>query len=304
MIYSTTSETPGVKRPHFRVAAFGLPTALQRVAEIVFAHARHNPFSYEVVQDSRLERCDVALIDMTVRGNERLLQVLRKGQSGRVVLTVGRRGAASRVADDLPIAQFATKLLAVLNAAVKQRPREAQAEPPAGQRPAVIDARLRWGRAPRVLVIDDSAAARLQLMARLTSAGWDTQGAANLSQALAWLRHWPVDLVVSDWAFSDGQTRRLWTRPLITGWRLPADAAPNRARPPRFDEATGASSEQDSCQPEQPGGLPPWLLLTQTPTWWQMLQARMAGCAAVLDKPATPQAVLGVVDRLLRERLT
>lgn len=262
------------QRPHFRVASFGLPDALQRVARIVFDHARHNPFSYEVVQDTRLETCDVALIDMTVRGNERLLRVLRKREGSQVVLTVGRRGAASRVADDLLLAQFATRLLQVLNEAVagfSAAPRattETVSQPAlACQRPAAIDARLRWGRAPRALVLDASTAARLQLMSRLTASGWEVQGAASLSQARAWLENWPVELVVSDWAVADGEARRLLRYPL----------GGHRAH---------------------------WVLLTRHPHWWQMLLARCSGCAAVLDKPATPQTLFGVVDRLLRERLT
>jgi len=302
---SAAKETAVVKRPHFRVAAFGLPVALQRVAEIVFAHARHNPFTYEVVQDCRLERCDVALVDMTVRGNERLLQLLRKGQGGRVVLTVGRRGAASRIADDLQIGQFATSLLTVLNAAVAKRPRHTPVAQPPGQRSAVVDARLRWGRAPRALVVDDSAAARLQLMARLTAAGWDVQGAASLSQALAWLCNWPVDLVVSDWALSDGQARQLWSSSLASRWQEARPTGSTRGSDIQWEQSSRSSGRigQD-LRSAHPRPLPAWLLLTQAPTWWQMLQARMAGCAAVLDKPATPQVVLGVVERLLRARLT
>ena len=280
------------QRPHFRVASFGLPNALQRVAQIVFAHARHNPFSYEVVEDSRLEACEVALIDMTVRGNERLLRVLRKRQGSHVVLTVGRRGAASRVADDVLIAQFATQLLGVLNAAVAGQIARPAADLRLFARPAVIDARLLWGRAPRALVVDASTAARLQLMTRLTAAGWEVQGAASLGQAMAWLSNWPVEMVVSDWALADGEATRLWRQP---------GRAQTTAESP-----SGEQSHSDQLHGEQPRGgrAPFWILLTRQPSWWQLLRARWAGCAAVLDKPATPQTVLGVVDRLLRERLT
>ena len=285
---------PDAPRPHYRVASFGLPDALQRVAQIVFEHARHNPFSYEVVQDSRLEACDVALIDMTVRGNERLLRVLRQRQGGQVVLTVGRRGAASRVTDDLLLAQFATRLLQVLNdavarlTAVPEARTERVLQPARAQRrPATLDARLIWGRAPRALVLDTSTSARLQLMARLTAAGWDVQGAASLGQATAWLRNWPVELVISDWSLTDGEARRLLQRPLGEHLRGRRQSA----------EWQSGSAHSDTHEPH-------WVLLTHRPTWWQLLLARWSGCVAVLDKPATPQTLLGVVDRLLRERLT
>lgn len=273
-------------RPHYRMASFGLPQALQRVAAIVFAHARHNPFSYEVVDDSRLERCDVALVDMTVRGNERLLRVLRQREGAQVVLTVGRRGAAARVADDLLIAQFATRLLSVLNAAVSGRARQTAPEVRTSGRPASIDARLLWGRPPRALILDASTSARLQLMTRLTAAGWEVQGAASISQAMAWLRNWPAELVISDWSLTDGEARRLWRRPMIDRLKRQRESA---------DGHSGAGDLQTHG--------PRWVLLTHRPTWWQLLMARWTGCAAVLDKPATPKTMLGVVDRLLRERL-
>jgi hypothetical protein len=273
----SASEDP---RPSFRVAAFGFSQAMQQVAEIVFAHARHNPYRYQVAQDTRLDACDVALIDMTVRGNERLLRVLRNRAGSLPVLTVGRRGASSRLADDLLIAQFATRLLDVLNVAVARqlalkRQKAIGIEPARG--PAVLDARVLWGRAPRALVLDASTPARMQLMSRLAGAGWEVQGAASIAQARVWLTAWPPEIVVSDWALDDGEARGLWRQ----GARSPAKLQEQGAR-----------------------GSPDWLLLTPRPSWWRLLLARWSGCAAVLDKPTTPRAVLAVMDRLLRERLT
>lgn len=284
------------RRPSFRVAAFGLSNALQRVAEIVFAHARHNPYRYEVVQDTRLDACDVALIDMTVRGNERLLRVLRNRLQDGLVLTVGRRGAASRVADDLLLAQFATRLLGVLNEAVARQEalkREAAPAPLRARGPATIEARVLWGRPARVLVLDASASARMQLMSRLAGAGWEVQGAASLAQARIWMQAWPPDIVVSDWALDDGQARSLWGRDThghlsasMFGRRMMQILTRRQAAPPGSMRS------------------PHWLLLTPRPSLWQLLVARGSGCAAVLDKPTTPRAVLGMLDRLLRERFT
>ncbi len=266
-------------RPRFRVASFGLPETMQRVAEIVFSHARHNPYRYQVTSGGRLDQCDVALVDMTVQGNERLLRVLRRRTADLVVLTVGRRGAASRKADDLLLTQFPTRLLAVLNQAVARRvasPIQSSlsfASPPTGgpALSAVAAVREAWSRSPRALILDASAGARVQLMTRLVGAGWEVQGASTLSQARAWLSAWPVDLMISDWMLEDGPASQLRSA------RLAAN--------------------------DLQGGPSCWVLLTRHLGWWDALQARRAGCAGVLDKPATPQAMLALADRLLRERL-
>jgi CheY-like chemotaxis protein len=276
---------------------------MQRLAQIMFAHARRNPYRYQVTNDGRLDHCDVALVDMTVQGNDRLLRVLKRRAANIVVLTVGRRGAADREADDLLLTQFHTRLLAVLNQAVTPRlgplepavrlnaPGSSAAAPtpsrlgrPAssasvasevgavGAVSAVSAMRTVWGRAPRALVLDPSPTARMQLMSRLTSAGWEVQGASTLTQSKVWLSTWPVDVVVSDWMLEDGPSVQL----------------------------------QAVCRSASAlrGGPADWVLLTRRLGWWDALQARLAGCAGVLDKPATPQALLGLTDRLLRERLS
>jgi len=171
-------------------------------------------------------------------------------------------------------------LLDVLNVAVARqlalkRQKALGAEPARG--PAVLDARVLWGRAPRVLVLDASTSARMQLMSRLAGAGWEVQGAASIAQAKVWLAAWPPEIVVSDWALADGEARGLWRNEALSQERIKKQGA---------------------------HGAPHWLLLTPCPSWWRLLLARWSGCAAVLDKPATPRAVLAVTDRLLRERLT
>lgn len=255
------------------MASFGLPGTMQRLAQMVFAHARRNPVRYLVTHDNRLDHCDVALVDMTVQGNDRLLRVLRRRAADIVVLTVGRRGAADRVADDLLLTQFHHRLLEVLNQAVSPRlaPSLTVAPPAKYSMSAVSALRAVWGRAPRALVLDPSSNARMQLMSRLVAEGWEVQGACTLAQSSAWLSTWPVDVVVSDWMLDDGSAVKLQ----------------------EVCRAAGALR----------GGPADWIVLTRRLGWWDALQARLAGCAGVLDKPATPQAIFGLTDRLLRERL-
>ncbi len=265
---------------------------MQRVAQLLFAHARRNPYRFQVSADSRLDQCDVALVDMTVRGNDRLLRVLKRRAADIVTLTVGRRGATDRDADDLLLTQFHTRLLSVLNQAVTGRvvardlaagsesadvPRTGsdlltKVAPSAAWAPNAVSAvRSVWGRAPRALILDPSSTARMQLMSRLSTVGWEVQGASTLAQSRAWLSTWPVDLVISDWMLEDGPSVRL------------------------KDLRFGAGALR--------GGPADWVLLTHRLGWWDALRARSAGCVGMLDKPTTPQAMQTLTDRTLRDRL-
>ena len=65
-------------RPAYRVAAFGLGPRLQRITEIVFRHAHHNPYRFQVVASREPDAFDLALVYMPPQGARDIARLLRR----------------------------------------------------------------------------------------------------------------------------------------------------------------------------------------------------------------------------------
>ncbi len=111
---------PSAGRPEIRVAAFGLGGKFQRILEIVFRHARHNPYRFVLAASRGPGDYDLALVDMTAKGGPEVAQTLRRLPEGRPIVTVGRREDPTRARDDLVLQRFALNVLAVLNGTVER----------------------------------------------------------------------------------------------------------------------------------------------------------------------------------------
>ncbi len=257
-------------RPAFRVAAFGLGPRLQRIMEIVFRHAHHNPYRFQAVASREPDEFDLALVDMTTQGARDIARTLRGLARARTVVTVGRRQDPTRVCDDLVLQRFALNLLTVLNRVVEQHRSAASARtgagvaPPPGVRPTDALERA-LGRRARVLLIDPSPAARRQLSLALAALGLDAEGVGSAAEArdtLA-LRRYEGVVLESD---------------------LPDACGLTIVRDIRRDSAWRHT---------------PTIVLTRRSSPWDKLKAAAAGCDAYLVKPTSTPVLRATVLRCL-----
>jgi CheY-like chemotaxis protein len=257
-------------RPAYRVAAFGLGPRLQRITEIVFRHAHHNPYRFQVVASREPDDFDLALVDMTTQGARDIARTLRGLARARTVVTVGRRQDPTRVRDDLVLQRFALNLLTVLNRVVEQHRvavsvrHEAAAPLSAGVRPAEVLERA-LGRRARVLLIDPSPVARRQLSLALAALGLDAEGVGTAAEArdILAMRRYEGVLLESD---------------------LPDAKGLSIVRDLRLDPAWRHT---------------PAIVLTRRGSPWDKLQAAVAGCDAYLVKPASTSVLQATVLRCI-----
>jgi CheY-like chemotaxis protein len=257
-------------RPAYRVAAFGLGARLQRIAEIVFRHARHNPYRFQVVASREPDDFDLALVDMTTQGARDIARTLRGLARARTVVTVGRRQDPTRVCDDLVLHRFALNLLTVLNRVVEQHRvavsvrHEAAAPLSAGMRPSEVLERA-LGRRPRVLLIDPSPVARRQLSLALATLGLDAEGVGTAAEArdILALRRYEGVLLDSE---------------------LP--------------DANGLSIVRD-LRRDPAWRCTPTIVLTRRSSPWDKLKAAAAGCDAYLVKPSSTSVLKATVLRCI-----
>lgn len=243
-------------RPLVRVAAFGLGPRLRRIAEIVFRHARHNPYRFEVVVSREPEDFDLALVDMTVWGGAEVARTLRGLPKARAVVTVGRRQDPGRTCDDLCLQRFALNLINVLNRVVESRLDREQIQGKA-QASAKATGQAHWlatlGRRPRVLLLEPGATARRQLTLAISALGLQPDAVASLAEARESLAQRRYEVMLLEWDLPDG-----------SGLSLVRDI-----RRHRLLRATAT------------------LMLTRRDGPLDKLRAAAAGCDAYLVKPAS-----------------
>ena len=260
-------------RPRVRVAAFGLGPHLQRIAEIVFRHARHNPYRFEVVPSREPDEFDLALVDMTVKGANDVARTLRGLPRARAVVTVGRRQDPTRVCDDLMLQRFAMNLLSVLNKTVESRAALSQScrSPAAissfGQTADALQTML--GRRARILLVDPSPTARRQLTLDMSSLGLDAQGVGSAAEAREALAQRPYEAVMLECDLPDG-----------SGLTLVRDI--------RRDPALRSAAT---------------VVLTRRSGSWDKLMAAASACDAYLVKPASAPVLRDTLMRCLQRPL-
>ncbi len=268
-------------RPLFRVAAFGLGQTLQRIVEIVFRHARHNPYRFVFAPADAPTDYDLALVDMTVSDGQAVARVLGRlppAASGVTLVTVGRRCDPTRVCDDLVLQRFSVNLLAALNQAVNRqlmRPlrrgaRVFRGDPPtsahaSGARPdqPMTGAPLR---PQRVLIIDPSPVLRRQVSMSIEAIGLDAEGVGTAHEGLALLALRRYELVILDVDLSD-----------VDGFRL--------ARQIRW--------RRGSAQV-------PVIVLTRRSSAIDLVRGMIAGCDGYLVKPISQRTLRESVLRCIR----
>lgn len=265
--------TPGQPggRPEIRVAAFGLGGKFQRILEIVFRHARHNPYRFVLAASRGPGDYDLALVDMTAKGGPEVAQTLRRLPEGRPIVTVGRREDPTRARDDLVLQRFALNVLVVLNGTVERhltRPAAALARK-AAEWFGVPDAERLLGRRARVLLIDESPAVRRQLSLALHQMGLDSEGVGTAREALDVIAVRRYELVILEAALSD-----------IGGLRLTRDI--------KRDPALRGM---------------PVIVLSRRSGPLDLLRGAMSGCDSYLVKPVSLQTLRETVARCLRKSL-
>ncbi len=267
----TAASSPSADRPEIRVAAFGLAGKFQKILEIVFRHARHNPYRFVLAPSRGPGDYDVALVDMTAKGGPEVAQTLRRLPEGRPIVTVGRREDPTRACDDLVLQRFALNLLAVLNRAVERhvlRPAAALARRAASLF-GLPDAERVLGRKARVLLIDESPAVRRQVSLALCQMGLDSEGVGTAREALDVIAVRRYELVITEAELSD-----------IGGLRLTRDI--------KRDPALRGM---------------PVIVLTRRSGPLDLLRGAMSGCDSYLVKPVSLQTLRETVVRCLRKSL-
>ena len=267
-----THTAPAEARPSFRVAAFGLGAKFQRVAEIVFRHARHNPYRYTVVPSRTPHDFDLALVDMTVKGSEEVARTLLGLPRSHAIVKVGRREDPTRICDDLVLQRFALNLLAVLNQAVERHllpARSSESAPAIASIRAEPQAQSILGRRARVLLIDESPRVRRQVTWALSGFGLDAEGVSCTQQAREVLAVRPYELAIIE-------------------LDLPSDEALRLVRDVKRDRA---------LKPMQV------MALTRRSSPWDKLRAGWAGVDAYLVKPVSMQVLQESVGRSMHRSL-
>ncbi len=268
-------------RPLFRVAAFGLGQTLERIVEIVFRHARHNPYRFVFAPADAPTDYDLALVDMTVADGQAVARVLGRlspAASGVTLVTVGRRCDPTRACDDLVLQRFSVNLLAALNQAVDRqlmRPlrrgaRVFRGDPPTrahagGARP---DQPMTGApsRPQRVLIIDPSPVLRRQVSISIEAIGLDAEGVGTAQEGLALLALRRYELVILDVDLSD-----------VDGFRLVRQIRRGR----------GVARV-------------PVIVLTRRSSAIDLLRGLIAGCNGYLVKPTSQRTLRECVFRCIR----
>jgi CheY-like chemotaxis protein len=262
-------------RPEIRVAAFGLAVRFQRMLEIVFRHARHNPYQFVLSVSRGPGDYDLALVDMTAKGGPEVAQTLRRLPENRPIVTVGRREDPTRACDDLTLQRFAINLLGVLNRTVERnvlRPARLGAAAIARSAAALmgrLDAETLLGRKARALLIDESPAVRRQLSLALHQMGLDCEGVGSGREALDVMAVRRYELVFLEADLPD-----------MPGLRL--------ARDIKRDPALRGM---------------PVVVLTRRTGPLDMLRGAWSRCDSYLVKPVTLQTLRDTVNRCLRKSL-
>jgi CheY-like chemotaxis protein len=265
----------GARAP-IRVAAFGLAGKFQRVLEIVFRHARHNPYQFVLAASRGPGDYDLALVDMTAQGGPEVAQTLRRLPEARPVVTVGRREDPARGVDDLLLQRFAPSLLGVLNGVVERQVlRRARQGAAAIARTASAwagqtDAEQVLGRRPRALMVDESPSVRRQLSLALQQMGLDSEGVGSAREALDVLAVRRYELVFVEAVLPD-----------IAGLRLTRDI--------KRDPALKGTAV---------------IVLTRRSGPLDLVRGALSGCDAYLVKPVTLQTLRETVARCMRKVLS
>jgi CheY-like chemotaxis protein len=263
------------QRPAIRVASFGLSDKFRRILEIVFRHARHNPYRYVLAGAHGPGDYDLALVDMTAKGGVDVARTLRGLPECRPVVTVGRREDPTRAKDDLVLQRFAPNLLGVLNRTVERH----LVEPAQRAAAALVRSVSGWiagpdaeellGRRPRALLIDESPAVRRQLSLALQQMGLDSEGVGSAREALDVMAVRRYELVFLEAVLPDGSGLRL-------------------ARDVKRDPALKGM---------------PVIVLTRRSGPLDLVRGAMSGCDAYLVKPVSLQTLRETVARCLRKSL-
>lgn len=263
-----------VDRPQIRVAAFGLGGRFQKSLEIVFRHARSNPYRFVLSTSRGMGDYDVALVDMTVKGGARVAQTLRRLPEARPVVTVGRREDPTRAQDDLVHQRFVVNVLNVLNAVVEKHLMRAAREGMARARALLSADGLKpaqaiLGRLPRVLLIDPSPVVRRQVAALLNPGSYECVGAGSAAEARTALAARRFELVLLE-------------------IDLPDQSGLALAREVKRDPALAGIQV---------------ILLTRRSTALDLIRGALARCDSYLVKPVTVSTLRGTVARALRRAL-
>ncbi|HYF58917.1 MAG TPA: response regulator [Burkholderiaceae bacterium] len=274
-VVAAATAAPSEPRPEIRVAAFGLAHKFQRILEIVFRHARHNPYQFVIAPSRGPGDFDLALVDMTAKGGPEVAQTLRRLPEARPIVTVGRREDPARACDDLVLQRFALNLLGALNRAVERNlPDLARRGAAAFMRGAAalfgdLDPERVLGRRPRVLMVDPSPAVRRQLALALQQMGIEGEGVATAREALEALALRRYELVVTESVLADGSGLRL-------------------ARGVKRDPALRGTSV---------------IVLTRRSGPLDVLRGALSRCDVYLVKPVSMQTLREAVGRCMRRSL-
>lgn len=253
---------PPDPRPTFRVAIFGLGQKLQRVAEIVLRHARHNRYRFVLAPMASPAEFDIAMVDMTARGGPEVESTLR--QMPRPVVRVGRRLDAARGQDDLLQSGFTMELLKALNRVVEEALlRRAEAIEEAGTGVVYEDG---VPRRPRALIVDDSPTVRRQLAMALQRMGIESDGAESAAEARRALATRRYELAFVDVVM-----------PEVDGFKFTRELKRNRALRAM-----------------------PVIILTSRSSPFDLARGALAGCNTYLVKPITLQSLRETVARHLK----
>lgn len=251
----------------------------QRLLEIVVKHAQHNPYRFEIARTRGPNEYDIAIVDMTVKGGPEVATTLRRTQSGKTLVKMGRRADSIRGPDDLLHERFTAHVLNALNRAVeglKEVSMRGYYTPPSAPRSSrAIDAPVHAVAKPvptrpskiRALVIDDSPTVRRQLALALHQMGIESEGVGNAEEALDVLTSRRYDLLFCD----------------VT---MPGSA--------NGFELTKAIKRDRSLRDI------PLIMLTSKSSPLDLLRGALAGCNSYLVKPVSLRALRETVVKNLR----
>lgn len=265
--HHTNMTPPPPSRSEYRIAAFGLPTKLERLLEIVVRHARHNRYRFALSRTRGPGDFDIALVDMTVAGGPEVATTLRRLIESRAVLSVGRRADPGRPMDDLLQNRFVAQVLFALNRvvdALAERQRESRLTRAIAAGLLVPEHGER--RRPRALIVDDSPTVRRQLSLALSQIGLDSEAVGSAREALDALAMRSYEMVLAD-VVMPGKDGYWLTRAIKRDGAL--------------------------------GGVPV-VILTSRSSAFDLARGALAGCDSYLVKPVSMPSLRDTVQRHLR----
>lgn len=285
--------------PTFLVAVDGLDAHRLRLIEIVFRHIRYNRYVFRLAPAGHDDQADLLVLgacDAAARERARGLRERRPGVPVVSVVSAVDAGPAAGTVHAIEFAAFARQLLPILNRVVEIEglvPAIGRAGPnPAESIEVAAGAPIGAGvpascaaavavsfeatpaaaaprRTPRVLIVDEDARARAQLVDALDGMGFLTESAASGGEALQCLARADVDLATIDVALPD-------TDGLQLARRIRRDA---RTRTLPIVVVTGRTSALD------------------------VIRGAAAGCSAYLAKPIDLRALQHTVGAQLARAL-